>query len=407
MPEAPPKIVYLSFDPYPAPKGAAVHIDAFVDALAAEYGPLDLVTVPPVPVGREEMPTSALRSAGGAVRHFPLPASGANLIERVMHFRREVARWWGHRSPQVIHFRSIFEGYPLVRDGVRRGARLVYEVNGLPSVELKYHYPGVADDRELRRKLEAQEDACLRAADLVITVSPVTAEYLAGRGLPEGKIRVIPNGVDTALWDWKPPAANAEGREMRLLYSGTLSAWQGVHVAVEALAMARRDFPARLTIVGAGRARQRRALHKLAEDLGVADHVEVLAPVDPATLVGLHHDADAVVAPLLANDRNLEQGCCPLKVLEAMASGTPVIASDLPVVRCLARDHVEAVLVRPNSAKAVKDGLLRLHREPELAPAISRAARARVEQRFSWSRAQDLLLAGYAELLESSAPSEG
>src|SRR5947209_7291245 len=81
----------------------------------------------------------------------------------------------------------------------RKGAfcdRFVFEVNGLPSVEWKYHYPAVADDRELLRKLRAMEDACLAAADLVVTVSRVTADYLSGRGVDPGRIRVIPNGVD-------------------------------------------------------------------------------------------------------------------------------------------------------------------------------------------------------------------
>jgi glycosyltransferase involved in cell wall biosynthesis len=74
--------------------------------------------------------------------------------------------------------------------------RLIFQVNGLPSIELKYRYPAVADDRELLHKLHSQEQICLQAADLIVTPSSVTMEYLQNRGIQPEKIRVIPNDVD-------------------------------------------------------------------------------------------------------------------------------------------------------------------------------------------------------------------
>jgi glycosyltransferase involved in cell wall biosynthesis len=82
-----------------------------------------------------------------------------------------------------------------------------------------------------------------------------------------------------------------------------------------------------------------------------------------------------------------------------MASGTPLIASDLPVVRELARDSVEALLVRPGSAKAIKDGMLRLHQEPDLANCLSRTAREHVTRSFTWARAQASLIDAYDALI--------
>ena len=110
--------------------------------------------------------------------------------------------------------------------------------------------------------------------------------------------------------------------------------------------------------------------------------MSILSPVSKRELVALHHEADVILAPMTRNDRNLVHGCCPLKVLEAMASGTPLIASDLPVVRELVTDGVEALLVRPGSAKAIKDGMLKLMSEQRLAERLSSAARCRVEQHF-------------------------
>ncbi|MAD80756.1 MAG: glycosyl transferase family 1 [Planctomycetaceae bacterium] len=421
-------VVYASFDRFPAPKGAATHIDAFVTALGRRFGRVDLLTIqsvaaeladgksPIAPAGSakecvapgHQSPFAAW-SADGVVHH-PICAPGENLFERVLSFRSQSWNWWQERfgeslkSLPIIHFRSIFEGYPIARHKEQFCRKLVFEVNGLPSIELKYRYPNVADDVELLRKLYRQEQVCLDAADLVLTVSRVNAEHLFRRGVPENRVCVIPNGVDLDVFSYGRPAASlpgasANGCPMRMLYSGTMSAWQGVSAAIEALALFRRDFPATLTLVGHARPRQRRDLLDRAWELGVTDSVRLLEPVSKRELATLHHDADVIVAPLTQNDRNLVQGCCPLKVLEAMASGTPLIASDIPVVRELATNDVETLLVRPSSAKAIKDGMLRLKSEQGLARRLSLAARARAQQDFSWSRAQALLVNAYESLL--------
>lgn len=410
------RIVYLSFDRFPSTKGAATHIDAFVSALGARYGCVDLLTVPPESMEHVGSSVAQVRAespsdwgADGVVHH-PIFAPGANLFERVLIFRQHCWDWWRKNLVRetvelpIVHFRSIFEGYPIARQKNQFCSKLIYEVNGLPSIELKYRYPGVADDKELIQKLRHQEDVCLAAADLILTVSQVNAAHLVSRGLPEHQIRVIPNGVDTDLFAYHAPQSKRldlirAGSPMNMLYCGTMSSWQGVGVAIEALSLYRRDFPATLTLVGLTRPRERRELLQLAWDLGVSDHVRLLDPVSKAELARLHAEADVVVAPLTRNDRNLVQGCCPLKVIEAMSSGTPLVASDLPVVRELASDGVEALLVRPGCGKAIKDAMLRLRFEVGLASQLSREARTRVERDFTWRRAQQSLVQSYEDLL--------
>ena len=383
-------MVYAAFDRFPAPKGAAIHIAAFANALGSHFGGLKLITVAhPGAVNAVQIP---------GVVHVPLPALGADLIERVANFRSHLSAWWKGRCFEVVHVRSIFEGYHVARDKSSACKHFVFEVNGLPSIELKYNYPAVADDRELLRKLTAMEDVCLARADLIVTVSQVTARYLMEqRGASKERIRVIPNGVDLEVFrfhSWSPIKD-----QVRLLYAGTMSAWQGVRLAIEALALLIRDVPARLVLAGPARPRQERVLRDLCWDLGLANLVEFTGPVDQATLAKLHHESDVVLAPLTANDRNIVQGCCPLKVLDAMASGTPLVASDLPVVRELARPDIDALLVRPNSPKAIKDAVLRLIAEPELGVRLSSSAREVVVRDRTWSHAQSSLIAAYEEVL--------
>ena len=381
-------LAYVSFDTVPAPKGAATHIQAFARTLARAFGGIDLVTV------GDEADVCASNELWPGVVQTKLPALGATLIDRALCFRRFLARWLENRQFGAIQFRSIFEGLPLLELAGR--SRLIFEVNGLPSVELKYRYPGAEDDRELMRKIVAQEQACFDAADLVITPSGVTRNYLtAARGVAADKIRVIVNGVDAELFK---PAGLRKAGITRLLYFGTLSAWQGVELGIRALAQVRALAPAELTIVGSGSGGDRDALLALARKLSVAAHVIVLPPMPQEELVEHLHASDIVLAPLTLNDRNILQGCCPLKILESMAGGVPVIASDLPVVRELGCDGVHFLLVKPGSVDQIAQAVLRLVNDRALVARIAEQARTHVTAKHTWERSGTALTGAYEEL---------
>ena len=188
------RIVSTSFDLFPSPKGASIHIAAFCQGLRDAFGNVTLVTPETTFSSPTPDPSSSANSRSHAAMltlpriqrrtleagwdHVTIPALGDNLMQRVLSFRRHAESWWRNRRATVIHFRSIFEGHPLARAKHARCEKLVYEVNGLPSIELKYHYPSVADDAELLAKLHAQEQRCLEAADLIVTVSQTTASLL-------------------------------------------------------------------------------------------------------------------------------------------------------------------------------------------------------------------------------------
>lgn len=427
-----PRLVYASFDRFPSAKGAATHINAFVRGLGRHFGHVDLVTIESETAAIETARTESAANKTEAIGSGPsaaeagramsstdfapaswsaegvtlhgLPATGRNLFERVLSFRAQLGRWWeqhlGDERADIFHFRSIYEAYPIAREKARFCRQMIYEVNGLPSIELKYHYPAVAEDRELLAKLHRQEQVCLEAADRIITVSDVNAAHIAGRGIDERRIDVIRNGVDLQLFPSRQTAPVAADRPLEVLYCGTLSPWQGVHYAIEAVALLRRDHAARLTLVGPGRPRQKKALKELIWKQGLCDHVNWLPAVPQTELNALQQQADVIVAPLTRNDRNLVQGCCPLKVIEAMASGTPVIASDLPVVRELASD-AQVLFSKPGSAKSIKDAMLKLLHQPQLAAAVSQAAAHKAHAQFGWTRAVDQLIDVYQRLLQT------
>ncbi|MEA5515507.1 glycosyltransferase family 4 protein [Nodularia sp. UHCC 0506] len=391
------QIAYISFDIVPAPKGAAIHIAAFSQALAAAFGDIALVTVSPTAeaIDNEQIFLQ--------VQQTMLPAVGRNLISRVLYFQNNLRVWLQNRQFTAIHIRSIYEGFVIAFNKKQYCEKLIFEVNGLPSIELKYRYPGVAEDRELLHKLHTQEQICLTVADLIITLSHVTAAYLQNRDIPANKIKVIPNGVDFDVFTYHHsggilPATIKRPAVIQIIYFGTLAPWQGVNLAIEALELVNKDVPADLTIIGQARENQIKKLKQLALKLGMADKLTILEPTSQTQLIEHIHAADIILAPLMPSDRNLVQGCCPLKILEGMATGVPIIASDLPVVRELGENKVHFLLVKPGSAKAIKDAVLQLHNDPKLATNLAKNARQRIEEKYSWKLAGATLTTAYTQL---------
>jgi glycosyltransferase involved in cell wall biosynthesis len=210
------------------------------------------------------------------------------------------------------------------------------------------------------------------------------------------KVRVISNGVDTEVFRPRTRAGDADS--LKMIYFGTLSSWQGVDLGIRALAQIRLEIAATLTIIGTGSGRERESLMQLAAKLGVAASVTMLPAIPQAELAECLSAADVMLAPLTLNDRNLVQGCCPLKILEGMAAGVPVMASDLPVVRELGCDGVHFLVVKAGSVDQITQAALRLAHDPALAAGIAEQARAHVLANYTWERSGELLMEAYAEI---------
>src|SRR5258708_23879738 len=196
----------------------------------------------------------------------------------------------------------------------------------------------------------------------------------------------------------RPGMRASDADELKMIYFGTMSSWQGVELGIRALAQVRLELAASVMIVGTGNGREQEALMQLAKKLGVAAHVS-MSPASPQVeLAECLCAADVMLAPLALNDRNVVQGCCPLKILEGMSAGVPVIASDLPVVRELGCAGVHFLLVKPGSVDQIAQAALRLAGDRALAARLAKQARAHVLTNYTWDRSGELLMQAYAEL---------
>jgi len=137
--------------------------------------------------------------------------------------------------------------------------------------------------------------------------------------------------------------------------------------------------------------------------LGLEASVVLDASVPHHAVPDVIAQADVCVAPLALNDRNVTQGCCPIKVIEYMACARPIVAANLPVVRELVREDIDALLFAPDDAGDLARQILRVLNDRELAEKLATNAAARARSKLTWHEAQKKLLKVYDRLLRRDA----
>jgi glycosyltransferase involved in cell wall biosynthesis len=371
----PVRAAYFAFDRFPSTKGSAVHIGHMAAELFSFFdgGLLGVL-------GGGDLPRYQWEAGSGIeIARFAEPIP--NLIDRAEAYSAWVA---AHLAPhlatlRVCHVRDPWSALPVVTAEGRDYA-VVYEVNGLPSIELAHTWPLAAPDT--LAKIAELEDFCLERADAVVVPSGVIAAALRRRGVTEAKIDLVPNGADVSA---EPPPRPPAAPEHYLVYAGALQPWQGLDVLLRAFARLADLTGLKLVICSSVPERRARALRRLAERLGVADRLVWNFTLPHAEVAAWLAGAEVSVAPLTGCARNVDQGCAPLKILESMAAGTPVVASGLPAVRELMADGVHGRLVAPDRPAELARAIRVLLEYPDAARAMGERGRQRVSEEFSWA----------------------
>ncbi|MDA0161587.1 glycosyltransferase [Solirubrobacter ginsenosidimutans] len=345
-----------------------MHIDRFARALFEQAGGGLLYVL-----GGDTLPAYQREGDVEIVRYL---REAEHVLERAAGYGARLATLLD-RLPdlELVHFRDPWGGAPIVERPKRRYTA-VYEVNGLPSIELPFLYPSIPP--VLLESVHALEQRCLEGADVVITPSDVTAARLAERGIAA---QVIRNGADLPQ-----PAPPPDGPSNYLLYFGALQPWQGVDTALRAFARLQDLDDLDLVICASVHQRRAKAYRKFAEKLQIADRVHWHFALPEHELARWREHALLSLAPLKDCSRNVVQGCAPLKILESMASGTPVVASDLPAVRELLTDGEHGRLVAPDRPGELARAIRVLLDFPDRRASMGESARAHVAQHLSWER---------------------
>jgi glycosyltransferase involved in cell wall biosynthesis len=174
-----------------------------------------------------------------------------------------------------------------------------------------------------------------------------------------------------------------------VVFVGSFAPWQGIDLILAAAQEP--SWPPQVRLVFAGAGREVGAVSAAASQ---SDLIDYLGPVPYNDVPGLLARSIAALSTSrpreIASGGEAETGASPLKLYEAMACGTPVIATDHPGQAELVRTFDCGVLVRPDSPTDVAEAVARIWTKPDEGRAMGRRGRAAIESRHSWdARAAD------------------
>jgi glycosyltransferase involved in cell wall biosynthesis len=224
----------------------------------------------------------------------------------------------------------------------------------------------------------------LSRVDRIVTLSEAGARRIAGiTGNP--RVSVIPNMVDVRAFRSTP---SPKGGGAELLFLGRLDATKGVDELLQAAAKLRRRFPRlRLVLAGVGDVR---AIEARAAALGIGEAVEF-----PGWVVGERKQALLERASVFVLPSYVEN--MPVSVLEAMAAGLPVVATNVGAIPEVVEDGVTGMLAPPGDADALARAIESILADPQRCQRMGEAGRARAQRHYSVDRVMPRLEAIYRQ----------
>jgi glycosyltransferase involved in cell wall biosynthesis len=244
----------------------------------------------------------------------------------------------------------------------------ILAARGLGKRTVLHYHSGEAEDH--LAKWGALVHPWLRLVDEIVVPSVYLRNVFARHGY---RTRVIPNVVDTSRFRYR------ERSPLRphLLSTRNLETYYRVDNTLEAFALLKARYPkATLTIAGYGSEEGR--LRRLAASLG-RDGICFVGRVSPEDIPGLYGEADIFVNSSVVDNQ-------PITVLEAFASGLPVVSTGTGDISAMVRDGETGLIVPPKDPAAMAKAVTSLLENQDRAVRMARHAREEIEQQYTWPR---------------------
>ncbi len=275
--------------------------------------------------------------------------------------------------------------------------------------EMKNRVAQTPAERESRQRIEV-EGHIMRSADRLIAATPLEKAQMSWLyGADADRISVVPAGVDLSLF--RPiPRAKAKVRigippyQRMILFVGRIQPLKGIDTLIKAMKHAIDLYPVLkddlyVIIIGGDPNPDSELeevefdrLKQLRADLGISDLVTFLGAKDQDTLVYYYSAAEMVVMPSHYESFGMV-------ALEAMACGTPVVASDVGGLSFSIEDGFNGYLVPGQEPDALADKIALLLRRPSLRDHLGEQA-IRWAERYAWTNIADEILEVYSMILQ-------
>jgi D-inositol-3-phosphate glycosyltransferase len=302
----------------------------------------------------------------------------------------------------LIHTNYWLSGWAGLQLKQQNNVQLIHTYHSLGVVKYANgQKPECAD-----RRLQTEQDI-LENAHCIVATSPQEEQLLRSRISPKGRVQVIPGGADLETFRTIPKGkARAElGFELAekiVLYVGRFDPRGGLDTLVQSFAQlcTAATEPLKLLIVGDGNTApeaivEQQRIKAIVADLGIADAVVFVGAVGHDVLPLYYTAADVCAIPSYDEPFGLV-------AIEAMACGTPVVASAVGGLRFTVLPEETGLLVQPRDVDGLAEAIDRIFSDEIWSQKIRKRATERVQQNFSWAAAAAQLSDLYRRLLAQS-----
>lgn len=370
--DTPLRIAMVAACPFPANRGTPSRILRMAEGLAAAGQRVDIVTYhfgEDLPVGGPRV----FRTPWLPYRRLAPGPSGVKLglLDPLLALRLlGLALRRRYHLIHAHHFEGALVG--LLIDSLL-GIPVIYDAHTTLAGELHYY-----DFVKWRRLADYLDQGVPDWADHVVAVSESLRDEFVQRGIPRGKIDVIPTGVDVETFTGRNPDAERrrlglEGRRV-VMYTGSMESFQGVALLLQAMPeVFRRVADAVLVLVGSG---QEPALERQCRTLGIAGRVVRAGNRPFSEIPGWLAAADVAVVP------RPECPGIPQKLVNYMAAGKAVVSFQASAK--LIEHGVSGWVVANGDTHALAEAIVALLDNPPLRGCLGRQARAVVAGRYEW-----------------------
>jgi len=289
--------------------------------------------------------------------------------------------------------RRLGSGYPFYGEPLRReGAALMHahfgyegcrclrakKSSGLPLLTTFYG----ADATEYARYPRWREhyQRLFEEGELFLAEGAHMGETLVAIGCPADKVRVWRLGVDVGRIAYHPRNFRDQ---VRFLICANFREKKGIPYALRALgqALAARPFPFSLTLVGDGQ--ERPQIEALVDELGIREHVAFRGAIPYAQVLEELSRSDILLQTSVTAKNGDSEGGAPVILLDAQASGMPVVATHHADIPSYVRDGESGFLAPERDVEGLADCILRLVEAPAAWEGMGRAGRQHVEARYN------------------------
>ncbi len=405
------RIAYLTYRGKPHVGGQGVYTRHLTTALADLGHSVEVFGGQPYPVLDDRVPLTELPSLDifNDVHPGRMPAyweitSWADAIEVGQFMTGSFSEPLAFSVRALTALRSRRAEFDLVHDNQCLGYGLLGIERMLPTI-VTLHHP-ITRDRALEMRhapnwrkrvsihrwygfVTMQARVARRMPRVVVVSETSINDIHHDMGVPYDRMRMVPVGVDPALFRPLPHVARRPGHLVTTASADV--AMKGLPYLLEAIAKLRTERDITLTVIGAPRPG---TTTDLIDRLGLAGHVEFVSGVPDERIVELYASAELAVVPSLYEGFSLP-------AIEAMCTATCLVATDggaLPEVS--GRDGETVLQCRAGDADALAATIRRGLDHPELRARVGEAGRRRVVERWSWRRCAQLTVEQYREVLD-------